>query len=121
MHSKPESAQGGISFDLGVVARELRGEEAYERSGHAARTLVREPDLRLVVIALKDGARISEHKAQGTTTVHALAGLLRLRLGERLVELSAGQMLVMDRGLPHDVEATGESALLLTLGWSQSR
>lgn len=120
MDFKPEPAKGGNQLDPAVVVRELRREDAYERSGHAARTLVLEPDLRLVLIALKDGARIEEHSAQGTTTVHVLSGALRLRLSDRLVELSAGQILVMDRGLPHDVEATGETALLLTIGWSES-
>jgi quercetin dioxygenase-like cupin family protein len=42
---------------------------------------------------------------------------VRLRLAEKVVELAAGRLLVIERGLRHDVEAVAESAFLLTLGW----
>ena len=120
MHSRPVPVEHGITFDLEAIDREMRGEEAYLKNGHTAHTLVLEPDLRMVLIVLRDGARIAEHQARGSTTVHALSGRLRLHLADRTVELSPGQVLVMEKGLPHDVEAEGDSALLLTLGWTGS-
>jgi len=33
------------------------------------------------------------------------------------VELPAGQLLVLDQCVPHDVEAEEDSAFLLTLSW----
>jgi hypothetical protein len=35
--------------------------------------------------------------------------------------LSAGQLLVMDCGVLHDVEAVEESAFLLTIAWPRRR
>lgn len=106
-----------IIFDLAAVDSELRKEDAYQRDGHTARTLVRKPDLRIVLIVMKTGARIAEHHADETACVHAVSGHVRLRLPDQVAQLAAGQLLVIERGLKHDVEAVAESAFLLTLGW----
>jgi quercetin dioxygenase-like cupin family protein len=95
----------------------MRQEEAYAREGHTARTLVREDDLRIVLITMKAGSRIPEHHLDDTASIHALGGHLRLHLPDRVVELPAGRLVVLERGLRHDVEAVLESAFLLTLGW----
>lgn len=119
--TKPQSTAGGVVFDLAAAERELRQVDAYVREGHAARTLVREPDLRIVLLVMKAGGRIAEHHADETASIHALGGHLRLHVQDRVVELPAGGLLVLERGLRHDVEAVLESALLLTLGWQQDR
>jgi quercetin dioxygenase-like cupin family protein len=103
-------------FDLGALEAEIRREEAYSREGYGARTLVRESDLRVVFIAMKAAARMAQHRAKDTVSIHAVAGQLRLHLPEKVTDLSAGQLLVLERGLPHDVEAVTDGAFLLTLG-----
>lgn len=95
----------------------MRQEDAYGRDGHTARTLVRESDMRIVLIVMKAGARLAEHEASDTASIHALTGHLRLRLPDALTELQSGRLLVLERGLRHDVEAVVDSAFLLTLGW----
>ena len=120
MHKRPESPHQGITLDLAEIEREMRQEEQYRENGQAARTLVHEPDLRVVLMVLRGGTQIPEHDADGTTAVLALTGRLRLRLAGREVELAPGQALVMQRGLKHDVGAADDSAFLLTLGWSAS-
>lgn len=104
-------------FDLTATISELRTSTAYLHDGHTARTLLREGDLRVVLVAMSAGARIAEHRAKATASVHALSGHVRLRLPEGLADVTAGQLLVLERGVPHDVEAVAESAFLLTLGW----
>lgn len=115
--TKPTPAEGGHTFDLEALDQELRSAPAYLRDGHTARTLVREPDLRIVLVAMKAGARLPEHRADETASVHVLRGHVRLRLPAQLVDLPSGRLLVLERALPHDLEALQESALLLTLGW----
>ncbi len=115
--TKPAHPVGGATFDLAAVEREMRREDAYLREGHTARTLVREPDLRIVLVVMKAGARMAEHRAGETVSVHALSGHVRLRLPDTTVELPFGRLLVLEKGLRHDVEANEESAFLLTLGW----
>lgn len=115
--TKPAHPVGGATFDLAAVEHEMRREDAYLREGHTARTLVREPDLRIVLVVMKAGARMAEHRAGETVSVHALSGHVRLRLPDKTVELPFGRLLVLEKGLRHDVEAIEESAFLLTLGW----
>jgi quercetin dioxygenase-like cupin family protein len=107
----------GAIFDLAAIEAEMRTEPAYAREGHTARTLVREPDLRIVLVAMKAGGRIAEHRANDTASVQTVRGHVRLRLPDSIAELPAGQVLVLERGLRHDVEAVAESAFLLTLAW----
>lgn len=117
--SKPQPPHGGAVFDLASIEAELRQQDAYHRSGHTARTLIRVPDLRVVLIAIQGGQEIAEHTSEATTSIHTLSGYLRLHLPDagRHFELPDGELLVIERGLPHRVEALVDSVLLLTLAW----
>lgn len=116
--TKP-SIEGGVSFDLAALDGQLREEIAYETSGYTARTLVREPDLRVVLVVMKQGARMLDHQAETTASVHVLSGRLRLHLPGKPVELPARRLLALDAGLRHDVEALEQSAFVLTIGWRE--
>jgi quercetin dioxygenase-like cupin family protein len=124
---RPESPEFGAVFDLAEVAQEMRNEAEYAHDhGHAARTIVRADDLRVVLIALRAGGQIAEHVAQATVAIQVLSGRVRVRLPrlarqheDRFEEMSPGRLLAMEGGLPHSVEALEESALLLTLGWQE--
>ena len=113
---KPESVTDGTTLDLTEIEREMRAEDVYQREGHGARTLIREGDLRVVLIAMKPGSRIAAHQTGATVSIHAIRGHARLQVKERTVELRANSLLVLAGGLEHDVEAIAETALLLTLG-----
>lgn len=113
----PTPAEGGVIFDLAAVDGQAREEEVYVRGGHTARTLVREPDLRVVLLVMKAGSRVEEHRAQGTASVQVVSGQVRMQLPDKSVELAPGKVLILDRGLPHDVEALSDSSVLLTLAW----
>jgi len=114
--TKP-NALGPSILNLDAIDGDLRREDAYLRTGHSARTLVRETDLRVVLVAMKAGSRIPQHRADETASIHVLAGSLRLHLPGRAIELGAGQLLILERAVPHDVDAVAESSFLLTLGW----
>lgn len=115
--SKYETPTHGGMFDLSAIDSELRAADAYAREGHTARTLLRADDLRIVAIVMKAGARMGEHHANATAAVHGLRGHVRLHLPDGTRDVRAGQLLVLDRGIQHDVEAVINSALLLTLAW----
>lgn len=44
-----------------------------------------------------------------------------MRLADQQIDLSEGELLVLDCGVLHDLEALKESAFLLTISWSNSR
>ncbi len=124
---RPDSSEFGAVFDLAEITREMRGEAEYNHGhGHAARTIVRADDLRVVLIAIRAGAHIAEHVAQATAAIQVVSGRVRIRLPrlarqheDRFEELLPGRLLAMERGLAHSVEALEDSALLVTLGWRE--
>jgi quercetin dioxygenase-like cupin family protein len=117
--TKPTPITEDAVFDLAAIDRQLRSESAYSRDGHTARTLVREPALRIVLVVMKAGSRLAEHRAQEITSIQAVTGHVRLALTDRSLELAAGRVLVVAPDLPHRVEAVADSALLLTLAWCE--
>ena len=117
MNQSDSATEEGAVFDLAAADSELRKAAAYLQEGHTARTLVHQPDLRVVLVVMKAGTRIPEHGADGTATVHALSGQLRLGTSEQTADLGVGSLFVLERGVRHDVEAVTDSAFLLTLGW----
>jgi quercetin dioxygenase-like cupin family protein len=105
-----------LTLDLTREIEQLRSEGRWQ-SGHTARTLVKYPDLRMVLIAMKAGGRLEKHRAEGRISVHILDGHIRFNTAERSVELAAGQMLTLEAGIPHDLEGVVDSALLLIIAW----
>jgi len=105
------------TFDLPSIAEELRQTEPYRRDGHSARSLVRAADLRVLLIAIQGRTRIAEHHANESVSVHAISGHVRVHVPDGTIELPAGRLLCLERGIKHDVEATVDSAFVLTLGW----
>ncbi len=116
----PELAQPMATFNLREEIVELQKQESWQRgSGRSSKTLVKHADFRIVLIALKQGTVLKEHHADGRISVQALQGRLRLKIRDKEVELAAGQLLALDRGIPHDVEALTESVFLLTISWPE--
>lgn len=109
-----------LEFDL---PRELEGlhREAGWQSGQNAKTLVKYPDLRVVLTALKAGERLPGHQTDGRISIQAIAGHIQVRALGRTFDLRVGGLLALDQALPHDVEAIEESAFLLTIAWPGNR
>lgn len=104
-------------LELEKEADELRRTSAFREHGHSAKTLVKYPSLRLVLIALRAGASLGEHKAEGRTSMQTLNGDVMVALGERKVLLPEGSVVSLDKAVPHDVIAMADSTVLLTVCW----
>ncbi len=125
-HAEGESRRLGAPLHLVEPLREAEELRRLEPSaGHLAKTLVKLPDLRVVLISFKAGARLMEHRADGPITVQTLAGLVRIQLDGERIELPVGRLLVLARAIPHDLEAVRDSEVLLTIAarpsWSEQR
>lgn len=91
-------------------------EEAWQTgAGRSARTLVKYPDLRIVLVSMKTGTRFKQHKTSARFAILTLAGHLRLHLSDATVEVPRGELLALDRDVSHDVEAIRQSTFLLIL------
>ena len=116
---EPHSVTGtALTFNLAAEAARLMDEPTWQTHGHNAKTLVKHPDFRVVLIALRAGARMPEHKTDHCVTIHALQGKLRLNLRDSTLELGAGELLALEQTVLHDIEAVADSVFVLSLGWS---
>lgn len=113
----PDATAGpSLEFELAAEIEKLRAEPAYE-TGRNAKTMVKYEDFRIVLTAIKAGTRIQEHHSAGRISVQTVAGHIRMRALGREFDLPQGRLLVLDRGVQHDVEALQDSAFLLTVAW----
>ena len=104
-----------LAFDLAEQIEALRQEEPYRRSGRTGRTLAKNGRFRLVLTAMADGNVIGTHQADSPMTLQVVQGALTFRTDGKEYRLSAGQVLFFGPGEAHDIRATEDSALLLTL------
>lgn len=88
--------------------------------GHAAKTLVKEGPLRVVLLGLKPGSTLEEHEAGGPVSLHALSGHVDVMSGDRRDPLRAGNALVFGSSVPHSLEAREDSVVLVTIAWPSS-
>src|SRR6202171_3289336 len=107
-----------LQFNLASELDQLHRDESWlHPTGRSSKTLVKHPDLRIVLIAMKTNTHMHEHTAAGRLSVHSINGHIRVHLPEQVVDLPAGHLLALDQCVPHDVEALEDSAFLLTLSW----
>ena len=94
---------------------EVKKEAAWEHGERSAKTLVKEGGLSAVLIVMRAGTALHEHKAEGPATIHCLAGRIELDAYGRMVELAPGELASLDSGVRHSVKAITEAAILVTL------
>jgi quercetin dioxygenase-like cupin family protein len=118
----PGLAEPLLLVDLDQELLQLRREDSWKReTGRSSKTLAKYPDFRIVLILMKSGTRMRQHRAEGRISIQQLKGQVRIHLADRKVILSTGHLLVLDCGVLHDVEALEESALLLTISWRRQK
>ena len=118
----PGLAEPLLQIDLERELQQLRQEDSWQReTGRSSKTLAKYPDLRIVLILMKGGTRMRQHRAEGRVSIQLLEGQICIHLADRKVNMSAGHLLVLDCGVLHDVETLEESALLLTISWRREK
>jgi quercetin dioxygenase-like cupin family protein len=115
-HTSDTLAAPVLQFDLDVERKKLLAQPAYEKSGQASTTLVKEADFRVVLICLRTTGRMEKHKSSGPVSIQPIDGRLRLVLPDRTSVLTFGDLLVLESGIVHDVEAIEDTTFLLTIG-----
>jgi quercetin dioxygenase-like cupin family protein len=106
-----------LTFDLAAEIEQLNNEKHWLKDGRISKTLVKHSDFRIVLMFMKAGTLMQEHKTDARISIHALSGRLLIKLDRQTVELPAGHLLVLEKGLMHDVKALEESAFLLSISW----
>jgi len=106
-------ATGGmVTFSVaGEIARLKSAPEWESRDRHAV-SLIKDARLNLLLMVLKKGACLHEHRTKGPIALQVVSGLLRFSTATQCT-LSAGEIVGLDRDVSHSVEALEESAIIL--------
>ena len=104
-----------VSIDIPSFIEQLKQESTWKESDRNTITVFKTNGLRIVLIALHEGAEMAKHKAEGILSVQVLEGQLKFTTDIKSVELSKGQMLALHERIPHSVLALKEAVFLLTL------
>jgi quercetin dioxygenase-like cupin family protein len=102
-------------FDLPAILADLKREITWRTGRRNAVTLLKQPGLRLVLVALKASAEVASHQTDTPVILQGLEGRVAVRMDGDEHVLTAGQVLTMRPGLTHAVRAQNEAAFLLTL------
>jgi quercetin dioxygenase-like cupin family protein len=116
-HQRPAHLPGGTArlFDIAAELALLRQQPSWQRGDRGARTLVEADRFRLLLTALKPGARVRTHQAPGRASIQTISGQLSILGVGHDRDLLPGQTLVLGPGEPHTVEAVLESSFLLAV------
>jgi len=73
-------------FDLLREIADSEGKKPWS-AGILARVLAKKPDFRVVLISMETGARLKEHRVDGTSSVQVLKGSIRYSTGGHSYDL----------------------------------
>ncbi len=104
-----------VNIDLPLFIEQIKQESSWKDSDRNAITVFKTNGLRIVLIALHEGAEMARHTANGIISVQVLEGQLQFNTDGQSVELNKGQMLALHERIPHSVQAIKETIFLLTL------
>lgn len=104
-------------FSLSSLAKDLTSEHEYERAGVSAVTLARDEHVTLLLVALRKGTVMREHRAPSAGTVVLHSGRVKFVAGDgATTDLEPGSLAVFSADVLHAVEALEDAVYLVTIG-----
>ena len=104
-----------LSFSLEKEIKKLKSETAWKNGDRNAVTLQKNARLRVVLISLRKGVTLKDHKVEGPITLSVISGKIRFITSDKKVSLGANEMVVLEKAITHDVKALEESVFILTI------
>ena len=112
-HPHPHEAASGALAP--AEARNIAGLVACAPSSIVSREIVRNAAGTITVFAFDAGQGLSEHTAPFDAFVYALEGKVRLTIGGKPVDASAGEAVLMPANVPHAVHAVEPFKMMLVM------
>ncbi len=110
-----------LSFDVAAELDGLRRERPYLEGDRNGTTLVKEGRHRVVLVALRTGARFDEDDPRGYVTLAVREGRLSVAVDDGAIEIGEGRVAVLGHGQRWSGQALEDSALLMTFSWPPER
>ena len=104
-----------LNFSLDREIKKLKKEPAWIDGDRNAVTLQKNSNLRVVLMSMRKGAALLEHKVEGAITLFVLSGKINFLAGKESVKVKNNELVVLEKTIPHDVKALEDSTLLLTI------
>jgi quercetin dioxygenase-like cupin family protein len=99
-------------MDLDQECTRLLAEAAANASNRAAKTLSKDASMSVEIVAISAGSEIKDHRAHGSSLLHALRGSVTVSLKDSEIELPAGQLVTLASHLDHHLSAKVDSVVL---------
>lgn len=104
-----------LALQLDKEVQRLKTEPEWQTGKEDGITLAKYPHLRVVLVALRKGASMHEHTVRGPISVFVVSGRVTLLASERSYDLRAKGLATLRKSVLHDVRATEDSVILLTV------
>ncbi len=98
----------------------LRSAEQVAARDHGSKgllkhTIIDMPGLRSFLLSVREGITVPEHTVSPAITIQLLFGEASVGTGDERYELQESDVLALEGGVPHDVTASQDSVLLVTM------
>ncbi len=117
--SSPADANTGKSslskFDLQKMISTTINEGAWKEKDIVSSVVFKSDHLRIVLMGFHKNAELKEHTAKGPITLQVLSGAIVFTANGDQAKLEKNQMITLDGAVPHNLVASEESFVLLTL------
>lgn len=104
-----------LSFSIEKEIEKLQKETAWKNGDRNAVTLQKNSNIRVVLISLHKGTTLHEHKVEGPITLFVVSGKINFIAGEEKVYAESNGLIVLEKTIPHDVEALEDTTFILTI------
>ncbi|HOP29838.1 MAG TPA: cupin domain-containing protein [Spirochaetota bacterium] len=78
-------------------------------------TMAQKKGVGLTVLGFGKGEGVGPHAAKGDALIYIHQGVAVVKIGEKVIEASKGQMVVMPANIPHQVTAKTDMKMLLVV------
>ena len=104
---------GLLTANIATEIKRLKDGPEWASGDRHAVSLVKDDALNVLLMVLKAGANLHEHRTRGPIAIEVILGSVRFSRGDDQRVVSGGEIVALDRDIPHQVEALEESALIL--------
>jgi quercetin dioxygenase-like cupin family protein len=102
-------------FSAHELGGELQEEAEYRRSGHTGLTLMKTPELRVVVETAEAGVVLARHAVHGPATLYLVEGELSIETDSGCYTAGSGDMVVLPRDEVREIVSLKRAVFLLAL------
>ncbi len=104
-----------LALRVGKEVQRLKAEPEWKSGSEDGITLAKYPHMRVVLVALKKGRWMNEHKVKGPMSLFVVSGQVTLVVGRTEFQLSEKGLITLRKAILHDVRARTDAVILLTI------